>query len=79
MLEDSRCPVKAICVWAGRVRVKVSIMGGRDRFVREMEMGKPMQVFDGTLTLDNVMPPRRAGKATPLRAYRFQFSFSGGL
>jgi hypothetical protein len=79
VVEDSRCPMEARCVWAGRVRIKVRIIGGKQSFIREMEVGKPLQLFDGTLMLDNVMPPRHTGKPMPSRAYRFEFSFSGGL
>ncbi len=79
VLEDSRCPVDARCVWSGRVRLKVLIIGGKRSFIRIIEQGKGEAVFDGTLSLVNVLPLRQIGKDIPKRAYRFSFKFDGGL
>jgi hypothetical protein len=77
LLEDSRCPVNALCVWAGRVRIKARIATRSRAVVREMESGKPITVFGGQLTLDAVTPGRDPTRP-PRAAYRFSFTFARG-
>jgi hypothetical protein len=79
VVEDSRCPINAICVWAGRVVVRTEVMGGSWRETRDLEMGKGQQIADGTLTLVSVQPSKQADVATDPSAYRFTFDFQGGL
>jgi hypothetical protein len=79
VLEDSRCPMNARCVWAGRVRLSVKIELGSRSETREIGSDKPIQVADGTLALVEVQPDKLAGKETKRRKYRFGFTFRGGL
>lgn len=80
VVEDSRCPAGVQCIWAGRVRVRTAILVGRRWLVRELELGKPEPVADGTLTLTGVTPARAASRPAPRpRDYRFGFSFCGGF
>lgn len=79
VLEDSRCPMNARCVWAGRTRLSVKIDLGSRSETREIGSDKPIQVADGTLALVEVQPDKVAGKETRRRKYRFGFSFRGGL
>jgi hypothetical protein len=79
VLEDSRCPQRAVCVWAGQVRLRVRIGGRRARVIKELTLGRPSPVADGSLTLVSVSPERNAGPATLPRSYRFGFRFEGGL
>lgn len=81
VLEDSRCPMNARCVWAGQVRLKVRVhLGAGDRDL-ELTSDKPAQVADGTLELVEIRPDRVAGEGQSLdpRDYRFGFKFMGGL
>ena len=78
VVEDSRCPAEVTCVWAGRLVVRAEILGGARRTV-ELELGKPVPVADGALTLVDVMPAKRAGSAVRPGDYRFTFKFEGGL
>lgn len=82
VLEDSRCPMNARCVWAGQVRLRVRIESGRGGEV-EMTSGKPVSVTDGALELVDVRPDKSAGSqnngAVAPSAYRFGFRFSGGF
>lgn len=74
VLEDSRCSANVRCVWAGRVRLRVRVDLGSGSHVRELTLGVPAPVADGTLELVEVRPERgRSG------AYRFGFRFMGGL
>ena len=81
VLEDSRCPMEARCVWAGRVRILVAWeKADGDRQV-EITLGEPTPVADGTLTLTAVTPSKMAGEGRELAPsdYRFRFQFAGGL
>ncbi len=70
--EDSRCPVNVVCVWAGRVvlRVRVSGLSG-DQTISSIEpLALPGR---GVLELVSVTPARRAGRPSAPARYRFGF------
>lgn len=72
VLEDSRCPQNARCVWAGRVRLSVRI----GRTVRELTLGQSVPMAGGQLSLAAVLPERTSATAAiPPRAYRFGFQY----
>jgi hypothetical protein len=73
VLEDSRCPQDAACVWAGRVRLAVRIGNA----TRELALGEPVPIVGGTLQLSSVVPPRKRGLTIGPRDYRFGFRFDG--
>jgi len=79
VLEDSRCPINARCVWAGRVRVsvKIDLGSGSEEYI--IGNDEPLRIADGYLSLDEVRPERVAGKPVQPAEYRFGFSFAGGL
>src|SRR5690606_37430506 len=80
VLEDSRCPMNARCVWAGRVRLSIRIDLGNGSEMREIASDEPIQVADGSLSLVEVRPDRMAGEgAPPPSPYRFGFTFAGGI
>jgi hypothetical protein len=79
VLEDSRCPMEARCVWAGRVRLEVRIELGSAATVRELASDKPLPVADGQLELLGVMPPTSTQRTIAPQDYRFALKFSGGL
>jgi hypothetical protein len=73
VLEDSRCPERVSCVWAGRLRLSVRI----GRATRELALGEPVPMVGGTLQLATVVPrPKREGTIAP-GDYRFGFRFDG--
>ena len=79
IVEDSRCPINAICVWAGRLVVRTEIRGGGWREVRDLELRKPAPIADGQLTLTEAAPSKMAEQPIDPKAYRFTFAFEGGL
>lgn len=81
VLEDSRCPMNARCVWAGQVRLKVRVRLGRGDRTIELVSNKPAPVADGSLELVEIRPARIAGEGRELdpKDYRFGFRFMGGL
>lgn len=80
ILEDSRCPMNARCIWAGRVRLQmVWIRGNGDRQPFEVTLGEPAQLADGQFTLESVRPERQTNVTLKPEDYRFSFRFAGGL
>ncbi len=79
VLEDSRCPENARCIWAGRMVVRAIVAGGRWSRQIDLTLGQPVQVADGALTLVSALPEKSATKATKPGDYRFGFAFQGGL
>ncbi|MBW8755964.1 MAG: hypothetical protein JF595_17850 [Sphingomonadales bacterium] len=73
LVEDSRCPARVTCVWAGRVRIVARIGGA----ARELTLGQPVPMAGGTLQLAAVMPQRQRIGTIPPAAYRFGFRFDG--
>ena len=52
VLEDSRCPMNARCVWAGRVRVKmVWWRGNGEKQPFEVTLGESTPLADGAIRL----------------------------
>lgn len=70
MIEDSRCPMNARCVWAGRVIVEATVERGGAFDTKRFTLGEPS---DG-LILDTVEPGRMAGKKLKPADYHFHFS-----
>lgn len=79
VLEDSRCPINAVCVWAGRLVVRSEVIGGNWQQTRDFEIGKAQQIADGALTLVSAQPSKQAGTEIDPQAYRFTFDFQDGL
>ncbi len=79
VIEDSRCPMNARCIWAGRVRLKALLIHPDGNIPIELTLGEEKPVFDGMLTLTAVMPERKTGKDISQRDYRFSFNFAGGI
>lgn len=73
VVEDSRCPSGVMCVWAGRVLLRIAIEGPGVSRTLTLENGKPFVIAGGALTLTQIEPPRVRGK--PMAPYRFGFVF----
>lgn len=79
LIEDSRCPMNARCVWAGRAIVRARVQGGSWTRTLDLTLGEPVAVADGKLTLVSVTPERMTGTSPKPADYRFAFEFAGGL
>ncbi|URW76555.1 hypothetical protein M9980_04900 [Sphingomonas donggukensis] len=79
LIEDSRCPMNARCVWAGRAIVRAAVTTGSGTRRIDLTLGKPERVADGMLTLVSITPERVAGAQPKPAPYRFAFEFAGGL
>ena len=72
VIEDSRCPPVVQCVWQGRVVVLVE-QQMRGPLRHRIELGKPVAVPGGTLTLTDVEPPPLSGRRPD---YRLTLTFT---
>ncbi|MBB6424590.1 hypothetical protein [Sphingopyxis sp. JAI128] len=80
VIEDSRCPMNARCVWAGRVRLKMVWFRGNGKMhAFEATLGEPVQLADGQFTLESVRPEKHSDVMIKPSDYRFSFRFAGGL
>ena len=73
VVEDSRCPVNARCVWAGRLVVRTRIEGQGWNQTSDLVLGEPYPTRGGTLALVSGDPSPEAGTPTPREAYRFVY------
>jgi hypothetical protein len=80
ILEDSRCPQNARCVWAGRLKLAmIWHRGNGAEQPFELTLGEPTHIADGHIQITAATPPRLAGaKALKPTDYRFSFRFDGG-
>ena len=80
VLEDSRCPMNARCIWGGRVRVQMLwIRGNGEKQPFEVTLGEATPLADGSITLEAVRPDRVTNVELKPQDYRFSFRFLGGL
>lgn len=75
VVEDSRCPINARCVWAGRLVIKTRIDGGGWRDTADLTLGEPWSTHNVVIALVSGEPGKMAGegKETPKEAYRFTY------
>lgn len=75
VVEDSRCPINARCVWAGRLVVTTRIDGAGWRDTADLTLGEPWSTHGVVLALTSGEPGRMAGEGreTPMDAYRFTY------
>ncbi|HEY6814919.1 MAG TPA: hypothetical protein VI168_05215 [Croceibacterium sp.] len=76
LLEDSRCPMNARCVWAGRVVLSTRIYGPDFDETVPLTLGEPHALHGTSITLTSAQPEKMAGEDTPVPNYRF--GFEGG-
>lgn len=72
VLEDSRCPQNARCVWAGRLRLRVNIEGVGEREIADD--AQAVQTSRGSFSLVAISPgPWTDWPQEQRPAYRFGF------
>ena len=75
IVEDSRCPSDGLCIWAGRVVLRVAVEGPGIQRTLMLESHKHLPIPGGTLTLAKTEPAKPRGKPLKPSAYRFAFEF----
>ncbi len=73
VIEDSRCPADARCIWAGRVVVRTQIISGRHRQQVDLTLGEPRLIANDTFTLTSVLPVKYTTPVLRQASYRFGF------
>lgn len=74
IIEDSRCPENARCVWAGRLIVSTRIDGPGWRETVPLTLGNAHATHGTTITLVSALPGKQAEREAPPGAYRFVYS-----
>lgn len=76
IVEDSRCPMNARCVWAGRVVVEATLWIDGKRTTAQMGSDKAFGITGGMLAIDAIRPESFLTSARPQpRDYAFRFGF----
>lgn len=74
VVEDSRCPENARCVWAGQVRVSVRVRSGMGTSNHVLTLGGPSVTTEAEeISLVGVEPGKLAGKEIANADYRLTF------
>ena len=74
VLEDSRCPIYAKCVWMGTVKLKVKVTNKVGVSAEDvLTLNEPKTIAGVVVTLTDVMPAK-TDKALVLSDYTFTFS-----
>lgn len=77
ILEDSRCPEDVDCIWAGRIRILVTLEGktGKSMSVEFSSDQKPTVEFAGySITLGEIGPDKKQGQAVQKSDYIANFT-----
>ena len=80
VIEDSRCPTGAQCVWAGNAKIKISVTSkrlGTKVFELNTGMGVQGDQFDGfAINLESLTPsPTAIGRIDP-KKYKAKFTIT---
>ena len=71
--EDSRCPVDATCVWAGKLTVTTRITATHWAQTAQITLGEPYEVMGRTFVLASATPEKRSEGTIPSGEYRFVY------
>lgn len=75
VLDDTRCPDRELCFREERLVVATVVMDGRKRTGVAMELGVPLRVYGGWLTLVSTTAMPRENGAIPLAEYGLTYLF----
>ncbi|MBX7495915.1 hypothetical protein K3172_08620 [Qipengyuania sp. 6B39] len=73
VVEDSRCPVNARCVWAGKITVSTRITSTHWAQTAPLTLGEPYEVLGRTYVLVSASPDKTTDREIPVGEYRFVF------
>jgi hypothetical protein len=73
IIEDSRCPINARCVWAGRLVLKTRIDGAGWRETADLTLGQAYATHGTGLALVSAEPGKMAGAEPSPAASLFGF------
>lgn len=73
VVEDSRCPIDARCVWAGRLVVRTQVDGAGWRDSADMRLGETWGTHGHAFALVSGEPGKRTDRETQPGEYRFVY------
>ena len=73
VIEDSRCPVNARCVWAGKLTVSTRITATHWAQTSPLTLGEPYEILGRTYVLVSATPEQTTDRDIPVDKYRFTF------
>ncbi len=73
LIEDSRCPINARCLWAGRLVLKTRIEGAGWRETVDLTLGQTHSTHGTGLALVSAEPGKMAGAEASPPASLFSF------
>ena len=73
LVEDSRCPMNARCIWAGRVVVKTRIAGDGWADTADLTLGEPYGTHGKVLALVSVRPEKTTDHEIQTDEFRFVY------
>jgi len=73
VIEDSRCPINARCVWAGRLVLKTRVAGAGWFETVNLILGEPYATRGAALALVSAEPGKMAGSQPSPAASLFGF------
>lgn len=73
IVEDSRCPINARCVWAGRLIVRTRIDGAGWRDTADITLGETYGTHGHVIALVKASPDPIAGQEIQPSSYRFSY------
>ncbi|QZD87963.1 hypothetical protein [Qipengyuania psychrotolerans] len=73
IVEDSRCPIDAQCVWAGRLIVKTRITSAGWRDTADITLGGEFGTHGHVVALTEVSPAKTAERELRPADYRFSY------
>lgn len=77
VIEDSRCPIEADCIWEGRVLLNSELRLGHEVITVTLDSGEPMRINGGMLSILEVAPDASVRwSPIPSESYRFGFGFA---
>lgn len=77
VIEDSRCPIEAECVWEGRVLLKSELRMGHEIITVELTTEEALRINGGMLSIAEVAPEQSVEwSPIPSENYRFGFRFA---
>lgn len=73
IVEDSRCPINAQCVWAGRLIIETRIDGAGWRDTANITLGETYATHDRVIALVSGEPGRMTNDEPAPAEYRFVY------
>ena len=73
IVEDSRCPVDAQCVWRGRLIVRTALAHDTRSDVMDLTLGEPVTWEGAQIVLASATPDKRSEDAIDPSDYRFVY------